>query len=82
MAGQTFPDHPFTPLWAALGVSTSTATRSERAVGQSSTCGTLELPSDLGGWRYIPFTGDMDEAGNRLVKELFEAGLPVATRDL
>jgi predicted nucleotide-binding protein len=42
----------------------------------------LELPSDIGGWVYIPFTDNVEEAGKRLVKELFEAGLPIATRDL
>jgi hypothetical protein len=39
-------------------------------------------PTDIGGWCYIPFTDNVEEASKRLVKELFEASLPIATRDL
>lgn len=44
--------------------------------------GPLELPSDINGLCYIPFTDSVSEAGVRLVKELIDAGIPVDPRNL
>jgi predicted nucleotide-binding protein len=44
--------------------------------------GPLELPSDINGVCYIPFTKHVSEAGVRLVKELVDAGIPVDPRNL
>ena len=44
--------------------------------------GPLELPSDINGLYYIPFTNHVSEAGNRLVKELVDSGLTIDPRNL
>ena len=34
----------------------------------------MELPSDVQGYIYIPFTDNVEEAGQRLAKEMDDAG--------
>lgn len=42
----------------------------------------MELPSDIGGYIYIPFKENVEEVKNSLVKELDENGYPIAIKNL
>jgi predicted nucleotide-binding protein len=44
--------------------------------------GPIELPSDIGGFVYIPFTAHVNEASVQLIRELNSAGLTIDSRRL